>query len=245
VCRSSCLSGEIDGAMGNCASGRCCAPKPTSTPTVINCGLGGSCSVQQKDFTKCKDGIGYKCNGTCWQKTGVCLTPPATATPTKPTGTNPTGGPIIPTTKPPVGDKCPGAQACPNPSNKNLLQNCTPPDSDGTPKDTLCNEAGMIRPCGGKNYCCPTAGGAWTTDMTKCPAGNCTQCPGKPEAKLKGDTDCSGITNINDASIWRSEFISSLLGKTVKNNWRADFDCDGKVTLNDISIWRDNFIKSL
>jgi hypothetical protein len=214
--------------------------QPTATPTKTCSKTGGVCNFQGDC---CSGNVCW--NGHCYFSSGPTQVPTTKPTGTNPTGTNPTGGPIIPTTKPPVGDKCPGAQACPNPSNKNLLQNCTPPDSDGTPKDTLCNEAGMIRPCGGKNYCCPSAGGAWTSDMTKCPAGNCTQCPGKPEAKLKGDADCSGITNINDASIWRSEFISSLLGKTVKNNWRADFDCDGKVTLNDISIWRDNFIKSL
>ena len=268
LCRSPCLSSELDTGQSNCAypGMRCCIPKPTATPTVINCGAGGSCSVQQKDFTKCKDGFGYKCNGTCWQKTGVCLTPPATSTPTTPpsgacstypmpNGCNCSNGSGCSSgycseagkceNPPSPSNKCPGAEACPNPSNKNLLQNCTPPDSDGTPNDTLCNEAGMIRPCGGKNYCCPTAGGAWTTDMTKCPAGNCTQCPGKPEAKLKGDADCSGTTNLNDFSIWRDEFISSALGQTVKNSWKADFDCNGKVNLNDFSIWRDNFIKSL
>jgi len=80
--------------------------------------------------------------------------------------------------------------------------------------------------------------------MTKCPT-TCTQCVGKPEAKSKGDADCSGVTNLNDFSIWRGEFITGALGVTVKNSWRADFDCNGKVNLNDFSIWRDNFIKSL
>jgi len=77
------------------------------------------------------------------------------------------------------------------------------------------------------------------------PLSLCPQCSGKPEAKLKGDADCSGNTSLNDSSIWRSEFISGGLGKITKNNWVADFDCNGKVTLNDFSIWRGNFIKSL
>jgi hypothetical protein len=75
--------------------------------------------------------------------------------------------------------------------------------------------------------------------------GNCLQCLGDPTAKGKGDADCSGGTTINDASIWRAEFISGVLGTTVKNTWQADFDCNGKVTINDISIWRTNFIKGL
>lgn len=73
----------------------------------------------------------------------------------------------------------------------------------------------------------------------------CTQCSALPQAKSKGDADCSNTTNINDASIWRSEFVDGELGTVTKNNWQADFDCDSKVTLNDISIWRDNFVKSL
>lgn len=77
------------------------------------------------------------------------------------------------------------------------------------------------------------------------PPSLCSQCSDKPEAKLKGDADCSGGTSLNDSSIWRSEFISGNRGTIIKNNWRADFDCNGKVTLIDASIWRGNFIKSL
>ena len=73
----------------------------------------------------------------------------------------------------------------------------------------------------------------------------CTQCSNLSQAKSKGDADCSTATNINDASIWRSEFIAGEFGSTVKNTWSADFDCDGKVTINDVSIWRENFIKTL
>lgn len=73
----------------------------------------------------------------------------------------------------------------------------------------------------------------------------CTQCSSLPLAKGRADADCSGITALNDYSIWRSEFISGGFGTTSKTDWVADFDCDSKVTLNDVSIWRDNFVKSL
>jgi len=199
-----------------CTSGKCVAPSPTATPTNAP----GACSKYPMP-NGCSCNIGSQCSSGYCSEAKKCENPPSPS------------------------NKCPGAEACPNSSNKNLLQNCTPPDSDGTPKDSLCNKAGIIEPCGGKNYCCPSAGGAWTTDMTKCPSAKCTQCSGKPQAKSKGDADCSGTTTLNDYSIWRSEFISGSLGTGVKIDWRADFDCDGKVTLNDFSIWRENFVKSL
>jgi hypothetical protein len=84
-----------------------------------------------------------------------------------------------------------------------------------------------------------------TNTPTLPPSSLCAQCVGKPQAKSKGDADCSGTTTLNDFSIWRSEFISSNLGILNKNNWRSDYNCDGKTNLIDASIWRVNFIKSL
>jgi len=77
------------------------------------------------------------------------------------------------------------------------------------------------------------------------PPSLCTQCPNKPGAKLKGDSDCSGTTTLNDIFIWKRELTLGEFGTIVKDNWIADFDCNGKVTLNDASIWRENFVKSL
>jgi hypothetical protein len=51
--------------------------------------------------------------------------------------------------------------------------------------------------------------------------------------------------NLNDFSIWRSDYIDGSYGTVARSTWNADFDCDNKVTLNDFSIWRVNFIKSL
>ncbi len=111
----------------------------------------------------------------------------------------------------------------------------------------LCDQAGRKETCGGRPYCCPSAGGQWTTDMTACggSGGACTQCAGHPDWKVKGDADCSGTTTINDFSVWKSEYISGNFGTDTKNSWNADFNCDGKVTLNDGSIWTANFIKGL
>lgn len=58
-------------------------------------------------------------------------------------------------------------EECPA-SGGTLLRNCHPPESPGNSTDSLCNQAGRIEPCGGNNYCCPSAGGVWTRNMTAC-----------------------------------------------------------------------------
>lgn len=63
------------------------------------------------------------------------------------------------------------------PGNDGVLRSCTPPESDGSSNDSTCNVAGRIEPCGGRNYCCPSAGGAWTTTMTACATPTVTLSP--------------------------------------------------------------------
>ena len=60
-----------------------------------------------------------------------------------------------------------GAEECPTADGKRLL-NCTPPESDGSPDESLCNaqQIRRIAACGGKNYCCN--GSVWSTSMTAC-----------------------------------------------------------------------------
>ena len=60
-------------------------------------------------------------------------------------------------------EQCPGAD--------NVLRNCHPMESDGTSMESTCNVAGRIEFCGTKSFCCPSPGGKWTTDLTKCPGG--------------------------------------------------------------------------
>jgi hypothetical protein len=69
-----------------------------------------------------------------------------------------------------------GAAACNEqcPGSDGVLKNCTPPDSDGTSQDSICNQAGRIESCGGQQFCCPQAGGTWTTDMSACGINSCT-----------------------------------------------------------------------
>lgn len=59
-------------------------------------------------------------------------------------------------------EQCPGTDG--------VLRNCHPPEADGSSSDSLCNFKGRVEFCGTRNYCCPAAGGKWTTDMTACTA---------------------------------------------------------------------------
>ena len=59
---------------------------------------------------------------------------------------------------------------CPAPDGN--LYSCNPPDQNNNALISQCNLAGRIELCGiGNNivqYCCPSAGGSWTTDMSGC-----------------------------------------------------------------------------
>ncbi len=66
----------------------------------------------------------------------------------------------------PYGRCSEGGEACPGADG--VLRNCHPPEADDTAVLSLCNQAGRIEFCGTRNYCCPSAGGTWTPDMTAC-----------------------------------------------------------------------------
>lgn len=212
-----------------CCEGLTCTDDGLSYPTCIeNCSL----LTNRPDNCKCTSDSqckSKKCSGGVCKPVGPVIT-----------GVVPTGDP-----SPRPSDKCPGAQACPD-STGRILRDCKKPDSDGTSRDIICNTVGQKDTCGGVEYCCPAIGGKWTTNMTQCPAGNCTQCSNDPGAKGKGDADCSRFTNLTDYSIWKEDYIAGDLGTSVKNTWRADFNCDGKVDLvNDYLIWKNYYIKTL
>lgn len=61
-------------------------------------------------------------------------------------------------------------ESCPRAGRPDMLSDCHPPQADGSPDDKLCNLAGRVDTCGPAQtrYCCPSAGGAWTTNMTAC-----------------------------------------------------------------------------
>ncbi|MEK7536732.1 MAG: hypothetical protein AAB559_03080 [Patescibacteria group bacterium] len=64
-----------------------------------------------------------------------------------------------------------GGYACPDPNNSSLLRDCS--TGEEFPNDSLCNSAGRVEVCGStasnaKQFCCPSAGAAWTTNLTLC-----------------------------------------------------------------------------
>ncbi len=202
----------------SCCAGLTCTAEALAYPQCVeNCSL----LTNRPDNCKCTNNTHCKsknCSG------GVC----------KPSGR---------VSQPPISDKCPGAQACPD-STGNVLRDCKNPDSDGTSRDSICSAAGGVETCDGRNFCCPNAGGKWTTDMTQCPtAATCAKCA-DASAKGKGDANCNGVVDLVDYSIWREEFNIAKCGTdtATRNNWKADFDCNGLVNMADYNIWRNNYI---
>jgi|GEM_PF-2154325 len=220
------------------------APRPTASATTCP----GACKIG----TSCPTGSSIIPGYTSCGSSGVCctvVTTPARVASATPTGGGPNppvGGPNPPVTVPTSGSGDPNPPSsgttCSQSCSGTTLRDCTVKDSDGTSRDSTCNTVGRIESCGGASYCCPSVGGNWTTDMSKCNT-KCTQCANNPGAKLKGDADCTGDTSINDYQIWIDEFRAGQMGQLNKNSWRADFDCTGMVDINDYQIWIDNFKK--
>lgn len=57
-------------------------------------------------------------------------------------------------------EQCPGTDG--------VLRNCTNTIAVG--EQSNCDSTGRVQACGGRNFCCPSAGGAWTDNMTSCPS---------------------------------------------------------------------------
>jgi len=66
-------------------------------------------------------------------------------------------------------EQCPGSDG--------VLRNCTPPEADGSPEESVCSWSGRIESCGGVQFCCPKAGGTWTKNMTACTTPTPTPTP--------------------------------------------------------------------
>lgn len=71
-----------------------------------------------------------------------------------------------------IEEKAACTASCVNGSS--LLVNCYGAGTDNDGDQMLCNLKGRVEVCGAtvtdsKQFCCPAAGGSWTTDLTKCP----------------------------------------------------------------------------
>jgi len=66
---------------------------------------------------------------------------------------------------------CPAAEACPVAGDPTLLKSCYSADAGDSPRDISCStitNVGATTFCGSTNFCCPSLGASWTTDLTMC-----------------------------------------------------------------------------
>ncbi len=92
------------------------------------------------------------------------------------------------------------------PRSDGALVSCNPPDENNNAQISLCNVAGRVEICGlGSNireYCCPRAGGSWTTDMSACtcnitgPTGLTVEETSSTTAKLKWTPGTGGVSRL-------------------------------------------------
>lgn len=87
-------------------------------------------------------------------------------------------------------EQCPGSDG--------VLRNCT-----GTQEQSLCAWQGRKESCGGREYCCPSENGAWTTDLTRCrpctitgPTNLTTTSVSGTSQKLKWTSGQGGMTRV-------------------------------------------------
>ncbi len=65
-------------------------------------------------------------------------------------------------------------------------------------------------------------------------------------------TNCPVLQGtLNEAELWRSEYIEGNTGTTERDDWQADFvgatdgSCDGFVDIDDFEAWREKYISNL
>lgn len=109
---------------------------------------------------------------------------------------------------------CPSAEACPYSKNPNLLINCTPPESGNNPAESLCSSVGRKEDCGGRSYCCPSAGGSWTTDMTACPTA-CVPSTWTPDLS----TICVGVNTTQTSNCGTTRTLSGTKVCCTDTTW--------------------------
>lgn len=67
--------------------------------------------------------------------------------------------------------QCPAAEACPVAGEPALLKSCYSATTGDAPQEISCSTIANVKTtalCGGKTYCCPSLGAAWTTDVSLC-----------------------------------------------------------------------------
>lgn len=70
-----------------------------------------------------------------------------------------------------------GGTQCPSTSDPTLLRDCS--TGEVYPNDSVCDRAGKVEVCGtnssnARQFCCPSAGGNWTTNLSSCAVATAT-----------------------------------------------------------------------
>lgn len=106
------------------------------------------------------------------------------------------------------------------PSSDGILRNCTPPEADGTPEESICNKVGRIEACGGKSYCCPSAGGKWTTNMSACEgSGTCLNVKA-----YKGDDTFTAMTTDDLKALKAGDKVRFAIAGSVSAGTSGNYD---------------------
>ncbi len=98
---------------------------------------------------------------------------------------------------------CPAAGACPVSGQPDLLRNCNPANSDGTPQEVSCSNVGNVKQissCGTLSYCCPSLGASWTTDLTLCATATATPTLSPTPFPTETPTSSASATPTSTAS---------------------------------------------
>jgi hypothetical protein len=170
------ITGLLADSPSQCCTGysvdhRCAVKPPTATATPKpGCIANGVATLRASDC--CSD---YAVGGRCLPR------PVSTAVPTAISTIPPGGGGTTPLATPTKtsgggGGDDDGDGSCTNecPSSDGVLRSCNVAEGH-----SICNATGRIAACGGVNFCCPVAGGAWVknSETTAC-AGTATPTPG-------------------------------------------------------------------
>lgn len=103
---------------------------------------------------------------------------------------------------------CPQAEECPVAADSTHLRNCTPPEADNSPDEQVCDTAGKVGTCGGTQYCCPSAGGTWDTNMSACAAATTPPSSGTVTCSNSGFSN--NFDSTIDTSIWTVKGSASI-----------------------------------
>jgi len=106
-------------------------------------------------------------------------------------------------------EQCPGSDG--------VLRNCTPPESDGSSRDSLCNKINRYETCGTKCFVCTKPGGKWTkeADISKCETANPSGTSSKNPV-LNYKISFGGVvpTSAQCAVKWPLQFIVLAAGES-------------------------------